>query len=163
MAQPLNPDKNQRRLFLQRGKCVYDLFIKKLQEYLTLPLPRHAGKNRVFQANFEELLNKDIFSDVGLVYADPPYTDMQYSRYYHLLNVAARYDYPDLTRSRNGYTKGLYTEGRYQSKLSQRSSAGESLERLISFCAGARGQSGTELRLSPGQKETGYRPLYHFH
>lgn len=144
MAQPLNPDKNQRRLFLQRGKCVYDLFIKKLQEYLTLPLPRHAGKNRVFQANFEELLNKDIFSDVGLVYADPPYTDMQYSRYYHLLNVAARYDYPDLTRSRNGYTKGLYTEGRYQSKLSQRSSAGESLERLISFCAGA----GVNLALS---------------
>ena len=69
---------------------------------------------------------------------------MQYSRYYHLLNVAVRYEYPDLTRSRNGYTKGLYTEGRYQSKLSQRSSAGKSLERLISFCAGA----GVNLALS---------------
>lgn len=144
MAQPLNPEKNQRRLFLQRGKCVYELFIRKLQEYLALPLPEYSGKNRVFNKNFEELLTMNIFSDVGLVYADPPYTDMQYSRYYHLLNVAVRYEYPDLTRSRNGYTKGLYTEGRYQSKLSQRSSAGKSLERLISFCAGA----GVNLALS---------------
>ena len=72
----------------------------------------------VFNLNFEDLLDQKIFSNVGLVYADPPYTDMQYSRYYHLLNVAAKYEYPKLTITKNGYTKGLYTEGRYQSKLS---------------------------------------------
>ena len=60
---------------------------------------------------------------------------MQYSRYYHLLNVAAKYEYPELTVTKNGYTKGLYTEGRYQSKLSQRSSAKQSLENLINFCS----------------------------
>lgn len=60
---------------------------------------------------------------------------MQYSRYYHLLNAAAKYEYPLLTVTKNGYTKGLYTQGHYQSKRSQRSSAKESLENLITFCA----------------------------
>lgn len=135
MAQPLNPEKNQKRLFTQRRKRIYDLFVKKYQEYVMLPSASYINKNCIFNADFEDLLDVEIFSGVGLVYADPPYTDMQYSRYYHLLNVATKYEYPDLTHSRSGYTKGLYTEGRYQSKLSQRSSAKESLEKLIQFCA----------------------------
>lgn len=135
MAQPLSLKKNQKRLFIQRQKNIYELFLKKFKEYTTIPLSKFSGKNTVFHSNYEDLLDENIFSDVGLVYADPPYTDMQYSRYYHLLNVAAKYEYPGLTVTKNGYTKGLYTEGRYQSKLSQRSSAKQSLENLIRFCA----------------------------
>lgn len=135
MAQPLSLEKNQTRLFLQRKKNIYELFIKKFREYINLPLSKFSGKNTVFHLNFEDLLDEKFFSNVGLVYADPPYTDMQYSRYYHLLNVAAKYDYPELTITKNGYTKGLYTEGRYQSRLSQRSSAKQSLEHLICFCS----------------------------
>ena len=135
MAQPLNPEKNQSRLFVQRKKNIYELFTKKFKEYIQIPLSKFSGKNLIFNSNFEELLDEELFSNVGLVYADPPYTDMQYSRYYHLLNVAAKYEYPLLTVTKNGYTKGLYTEGRYQSKLSQRSSAKKSLENLIDFCA----------------------------
>lgn len=138
MAQPLSLEKNQTRLFIQRQKNVYELFIKKFKEYITIPLSKFSGKNLVFNSNYEDLLDEKIFSNVGLVYADPPYTDMQYSRYYHLLNVAAKYEYPELTITKNGYTKGLYTEGRYQSKLSQRSCAKQSLENLISFCANNR-------------------------
>lgn len=153
MAQPLSLEKNQNRLFVQRSKRVFDLFVKKLKEYITLNHSRCSGKNVVFNQNFEELLNEQTFSKIGLVYADPPYTDMQYSRYYHLLNVAAKYDYPLLTINKNGYTKGLYTEGRYQSKLSQRGSAKQSLEKLISFCA----KTNTNLALSyayPKDRET---------
>lgn len=144
MAQPLNLEKNQNRLFTQRKKSIYELFIKKFKEYITVPLSKFSGKNMVFNSNFEDLLDEKIFSNIGLVYADPPYTDMQYSRYYHLLNVAAKYEYPELTVTKKGYTKGLYTEGRYQSKLSQRSSARQSLEDLISYCA----HSNTNLAIS---------------
>ena len=135
MAQPLSLEKNQSRLFIQREKNIFDLFIKKLKEYINIPLSKFSGKNKVFNMNFEDVLDEELFKNIGLVYADPPYTDMQYSRYYHLLNVAAQYNYPDLTQTKTGYTKGLYTEGRYQSKLSQRSSAKDSLETLIKFCA----------------------------
>lgn len=144
MAQPLNPEKNISRLFTQRKKNIFDLFIKKFKEYTSIPLSKFSGKNTVFNSNFEDLLDPKIFSNIGLVYADPPYTDMQYSRYYHLLNVAAKYEYPDLTTTKNGYTKGLYTEGRYQSKLSQRGSAKHALEKLIEFCS----NSNTNLAIS---------------
>lgn len=153
MAQPLSLEKNQNRLFAQRKKNVYELFIKKFKEYISVPLSKFSGKNTVFNSDFEELLDEELFSRVGLVYADPPYTDMQYSRYYHLLNVAAKYEYPSLTKTKNGYTKGLYTDGRYQSKLSQRGSAQKSLENLISFCA----RTHTNLAISyayPQDRET---------
>lgn len=138
MAQPLSPEKNQSRLFLQRNKKIYELFIKKFKEYSTIQLSKFSGKNKIFNNNFADLFTMKDFSNVGLVYADPPYTDMQYSRYYHLLNVAAKYEYPELTKTNAGYTKGLYTEGRYQSKLSQRGSAKKQLETLISYCSTAK-------------------------
>lgn len=82
------------------------------------------------------LLKDQEFKQQGikLIYADPPYTDMQYSRYYHLLNVAANYDYPEPTISRGKFTKGLYTEGRNQSDLSKKSTAKKHLEELFSYC-----------------------------
>lgn len=50
--------------------------------------------------NFEDLLKQDdIKNNVSFIYADPPYTDMQYSRYYHLLNIVAKYDYPAPTKT----------------------------------------------------------------
>lgn len=135
MAQPLSLQKYPTRLFSQRGKNIFTLFTRKVEEYTEMPAAKFSGKNIVFNHDFEELLNDNIFSKIGLVYADPPYTDMQYSRYYHLLNTAAKYDYPDLTISRGGYTKGLYTEGRYQSGLSQAGSAENLLEKLVTFCS----------------------------
>ncbi|UZT82891.1 DNA methyltransferase [Caproicibacterium sp. BJN0003] len=135
MAQPLNPEKNIDRLFSLREKSIYDLFIHKYNEYIMLPLSKFNGKNIVTNYDFEDLLKTKVINNVGLIYADPPYTDMQYSRYYHLLNVAAKYNYPELTKNASGnYTRGLYTEGRFQSKLSQRSGAKAQLEDLILFC-----------------------------
>jgi adenine-specific DNA methylase len=34
---------------------------------------------------------------VGAVYLDPPYSKLQYSRYYHVLNVLIAYDYPPIS------------------------------------------------------------------
>lgn len=144
MAQPLNPETNTARMMSRRARHILPLFLRKLNEYIDLAPSRYNGDNIVFQGDFEKLLAQETADSVGLIYADPPYTDMQYSRYYHLLNVAARYDFPALTVSKNGYTKGLYTEGRYQSKLSQHAAAKGQLEKLIRFCA----EHGINLALS---------------
>lgn len=135
MAQPLNLTKNYTRLIKQRKKSIYEIFLKKYNEYLNTKPAKYSGKNLVYNEDFNVLLNRDCIKQVGLIYADPPYTDMQYSRYYHLLNVAARYNFPEPSIVQGKYTTGLYTEGRYQSKLSQRNSAKSQMERLISFCA----------------------------
>jgi len=134
MAQPLSPSKNVNRLKVQRNKSVYKLFTKKLEEFFSDTFVDIDNGNVVFNEDFHAIIkNKKIQQEVGFIYADPPYTDMQYSRYYHLLNVVAKYNYPSPTIIKSGYTKGLYTEDRFQSELSQKSGCLKSFSELIVF------------------------------
>ena len=134
MAQPLNLQENILKLFVTRNKSIYEIFREKFQSFFSKEFVNTARGNKTYNKNFEELLKQDdIQNDVGFIYADPPYTDMQYSRYYHLLNIAAKYDYPAPTQNAGKYTKGLYTENRYQSKLSAKSTCLTTFHSLISF------------------------------
>lgn len=130
MAQPLNFEKNATRGFKHRERSLVKYFIAKLKEQSNRKI--NNKNHKVFNNSFEKILtNKDIMNNVDLIYVDPPYTDMQYSRYYHLLNVAKLYAYPELTITSRGYTVGLYTEGRFQSDLSKKSKAKSDLIFLI--------------------------------
>ena len=51
-------------------------------------------------------------SKITTVYADPPMSDFQYSRFYHVLNTICLYDYP------KSLFKGLYRDDRFSSKFS---------------------------------------------
>lgn len=134
MAQPLDIKKNKTRLFKLRKKDIYALFLQKLNDFKGDEFVRGKEGNRVFKFNFEDLLEKkDLLQDVTVFYADPPYTDMQYSRYYHILNTVVEYDYPDVTKNGSNYTKGLYLENRFQSQLSQKSKCMGAMEKLISY------------------------------
>lgn len=137
MAQPLNIEKNSTRHLKQRKRNVISYFEAKLDEFIEKsPESEPIKKSRVFNQDMSALLKDPEFNQqrIKLIYADPPYTDMQYSRYYHLLNVAAKYDYPKPTISRGKFTKGLYTEGRNQSDLSKKSAAKRRLEELFNYC-----------------------------
>lgn len=130
MAQPLNRAKNLRRLFKCREKDIYEIFRKKLNDFKTEKKP--CRQSRVFNLPFEELiLDTNIMHGVDFIYADPPYTDMQYSRYFHLLNTVTAYDYPDLTRKNGKLTTGLYADNRFQSKISNKKSALPELSDLM--------------------------------
>lgn len=137
MAQPLNVEKNSARHLKQRKRNVIAYFEAKLDEFIEKsPESESIEKSKVFNQNMSTLLKDPEFNQqrIKLIYADPPYTDMQYSRYYHLLNVAAKYDYPKPTILRGQFTKGLYTEGRNQSDLSKKSTAKRGLEELFNYC-----------------------------
>lgn len=135
MAQPLNILKNPKRHIKQRNKKVIEFFILKLEEFIIKsPTLKQEKKHIILNDNFLNILNEQLLEHKPtVIYADPPYTDMQYSRYYHLLNVAVKYEYPKLTETKNGYTKGLYTDGRNQSGLSQKGKAKKQLEQLLLF------------------------------
>ena len=60
-----------------------------------------------------------------MVYADPPYTTDQYSRYYHLYETLLLYDYPEAVGV------GRYRPDRSVSSFSLASAVAESMERLI--------------------------------
>lgn len=137
MAQPLSIEKNSSRHLKQRKKNILAYYETKLNEFIEKsPKIETVEKSNVFNRDISALLQDEEFNKqhVKLIYADPPYTDMQYSRYYHLLNVAVKYNYPEPTISRGTFTKGLYTEGRNQSDLSKKSTAKKRLEELFNYC-----------------------------
>ena len=136
MAQPLDPHKNRTRLLLQREKSIIKFFSNKFKDFQSenFIISNDSSSYKVFNCDFRELLeDKDVIRNVDVIYADPPYTDMQYSRYYHLLNTVVKYDYSVPTLNHGKPTKGLYLENRYQSKLSQRSNCLKELKQLVLF------------------------------
>jgi adenine-specific DNA-methyltransferase len=51
----------------------------------------------------------------SVVYADPPYAFVHYSRFYHAIETAIKYDYPELQIKAGGIVKGRYRVDRHQS------------------------------------------------
>ncbi len=83
--------------------------------------------NRIFNLDACNLLRdlNDSRMCPGVIYADPPYTSDQYSRYYHLLETLVLYDYPKVTG------KGLYRPDRFVSSWSLKTKVRDSFETLI--------------------------------
>lgn len=85
----------------------------------TVRTTRHRAGNRAFQGDYASFVLPDsrgierfefpVAPD--LVYLDPPYTADNYSRFYHVLEVLVRYDYPPLARDSSGVVlRGRYPE-----------------------------------------------------
>jgi len=51
----------------------------------------------------------------SVVYADPPYAFVHYSRFYHAIETIVRYDYPELQLKGGEVVKGRYRSDRHQS------------------------------------------------
>lgn len=135
MAQPLNFFKNFKKLLKCRTNNIYELFLKKVNEFLSDNYSfENKSRNKSFNVEATLLLEDSFIKDnVGFIYADPPYTDMQYSRYFHLLNTITEYRYPELTKKNGKITTGLYADNRFQSNLSSKSTAIKDLEKIIKF------------------------------
>lgn len=134
MAQPLDLRKNSARLLKLRTKSIIDYFRDKCYEFASDNFVKPFSENNtVFNTNFEELLDNNTIGKASVIYADPPYTDMQYSRYYHLLNTVLEYNYPDMTINQGSYTKGLYLDNRFQSQLSKKATCLNSMEKLVEY------------------------------
>jgi len=98
------------------------------------------SQNRVYNIDALLLLPELRLSNLlpSVVYADPPYTDDQYSRFYHLLDTLVLYDYPEVSGA------GLYRAGRFTTPFSLRSKAVGALDKL----AGSSVALGADLILS---------------
>lgn len=65
----------------------------KRYELLRLPVTHNGKQNRCYNENGTELLKR---LDGDILYIDPPYNARQYLSNYHVLETAARYDYPEV-------------------------------------------------------------------
>lgn len=84
------------------------------------------------QSEFESTLSA-LGPDVGVIYADPPYTRDHYSRFYHVLETIALDDDPGVTRAHGSDepSRGLYRTERHQSPFSIRTQAAGAFRHLM--------------------------------
>ena len=100
-------------ILIYRRRSISDYVLRKYSEItneLSLEKPKH--NHITTNLDFRECLEN--FKG-GLVYADPPYCFVHYSRFYHALETLVLYDYPKLQIQKGKIVKGRYREDRHQS------------------------------------------------
>ena len=155
-AQPLIVQgESQRPFALRRTLSDRLLQITGEMEMALVAIERSANQprmqNRSFSIDFEKLTKESTelgsrgaflkyfgVHRVDCIYADPPYTAQQYSRFYHILETLIMYDYPNLQlqpRNSGSVTQGLYREGRHKSIFCSRTGAPVAFEALFSIAS----------------------------
>lgn len=96
-------------ILLYRRKTITPLFKQKFNE---LRQTYSESTNTLFEhrvASLDYLQLLENHEEGSIVYADPPYQFVHYSRFYHALETLVRYDYPVIAH------KGRYRTDRHQS------------------------------------------------
>lgn len=127
-AQYLSPNKNNiARVLRKRRVDIRFIWEQALLQSCPIGTVRWRRANRIFRTDAVELL-KSLAGKArqpAVIYADPPYTSDQYSRYYHVLETLIMYDYPDISGI------GQYRPGRFSSGFSLKSSVNSCFEALL--------------------------------
>lgn len=110
-----------------------DILIYRLKEISPLfkskfiQLKSYLGKNNfnhtVTSLDYRECLDK--IEPGTLVYADPPYAFVHYSRFYHALETLVKYDYPEVDY------KGRYRTDRHQSPFGRKTEVNNAFKTLF--------------------------------
>lgn len=149
-AQPhrLDPAKDltfhRQRVLADRRIDIGAVMVASVRQIAEAARPGHEG-HQVHNGRVESLTADWLARrDVGVVYADPPYTAQQYSRFYHVLDTLAVGRCRPLQQYRGGTTSGLYPEGRYKSPFCSKVQAPGAFQHLAAICA----EAGVTLLLS---------------
>lgn len=137
------------RILRDRSIDVWESLAKHISRIERAASP-DAG-HEVLTTSMEELLARDkpILADV--IYADPPYTAQQYSRFYHLPETVASYRVPELQTRDGNVTRGLYPTGRFKSRFCSKRQAPSAFRDLLALAD----RSGAHLVLSYSQSKSG--------
>ena len=131
-AQYLKPKQTTyKRYSNQRRRSLWSEWLFSIGELQAVGSEDWRRKNRGFNEDSLLLIPK-LASQKDrptVVYADPPYTEDQYSRYYHLFETLMLYDYPKVTGV------GLYRPSRFQTPFSIKSKVCAALDSLVSATA----------------------------
>lgn len=124
-------DANFHRVVQKRKVDTFVSFQTALSDIVPIGTKAWRKRNRVYSENATDLVasltNKKRLPSV--IYADPPYTSDQYSRYYHVLETAILYDYPAVSG------KGRYRPGRFSSEFSLASRVSDAFGSLVEKAA----------------------------
>lgn len=114
---------NYQDILSYRQKSILETFEKRFLMLLTELTINKSRKVRVSSLDYLDCIAT--LSPNTLVYADPPYSSVHYSRFYHAIETVVRYDNPQVQ------FKGRYREDRYQSPFDQKSKVIKAFELLF--------------------------------
>lgn len=140
-AQFLKPKVGSYHTFLrQRKRDIWAEWLASVEDICPVGDREWRKCNRSFNRDCLDLIPtlSDFPQRPSVIYADPPYTDDQYSRFYHLLETLMLYDYPRVTGA------GLYREDRFRTPFSLKSQAGFALDSMVAAVS----KAGSDLVLS---------------
>ena len=127
-AQSLYPKAtNIKKVIAQRRRSIAAEWLDAIAAAVPIGNRNWREGNQAFRKDATELLGglQEFHNKPTVVYADPPYTKDQYSRYYHVYETAVLYDYPSCSGM------GLYRPGRASSSFSLASKVEEAMDALI--------------------------------
>lgn len=127
-AQYLSPNAaNIHRVLRKRRQNLWEIWQAVLRRLRPAGTVKWRRGNRIFNSDAAKLLHALAGKSLqpSVIYADPPYTSDQYSRYYHVLENIILYDYPVTTG------KGQYRPDRFISEFSLKSAVRRSFAKLI--------------------------------
>ena len=109
-------------IVIYRQREILPYFIKKMEE-LKKRLGRNKHEHVISSMDYRDCLDR--IEEGTLVYADPPYAFVHYSRFYHALETLVKYDFPDIS------FKGRYRNDRHQSPFCRRTEVKFAFEELF--------------------------------
>lgn len=124
---PKNSD-NFKRLIRQWRRSVWEVFLERLSEFSSAGARTWREGNSVSGEDAIELVKSDL-GDIGVIYADPPYTKDQYSRFYHLYETLVLYDFPASSGA------GRYRNQRFITRFSQSSGVRSAFTEMLEAVA----------------------------
>ena len=121
-------ESNSHRVLAKRRRSIAEEWVKRLRLVAPVGDPEWRSGNKAFGRDACELLADQSvdLSKLAVIYADPPYTDDQYSRFYHLLDTMVLYDFPVVSG------KGRYRADRFVSDWSSKKHVETCFSSLIS-------------------------------
>lgn len=131
-AQPMNvKNETAQRFVAQRRRSILHEWRAALSDCAPIGTRHWRERNRTFQSDAVTLLcDLAIRRETpAVIYADPPYTADQYSRFYHLYETLLQYDYPTASGV------GRYRSGRFVSDFSRAGGIARALEQLAGLSA----------------------------
>lgn len=99
-------DSSKEDILKYRRVDIESYFIRKFNE-LKSSINNSKGSLDTYSLNYKDCIEK--LSNGTLVYADPPYCQVHYSRFYHIIETFVKYDYPEIKFG------GRYRTDRHQS------------------------------------------------
>lgn len=116
-AQYLKPNSNVIALRIKAfwRRSIWDEFKDALTELEQVGPENWRAGNRVVISDALDLIRGRRLAGTGVVYADPPYTKDQYSRFYHVFEALHRYDYPMIS----GEGRAVSAEQRFSTGFCQ--------------------------------------------